>query len=103
HHKASQSSQPRLIAQIKEDELRLSHALRETVDRGAAIKVANVYELHRQEDRLAEVMSAPEAIVSDGLVLDALEAVGAIAEFLSEANGAALKVLRAIFRRTTLQ
>jgi hypothetical protein len=102
HHRASTAVQPRLTAQIKADEGRLSEAIRRTVSHGSKIKMADVYWIHRQEDQVARVVDSPAELVADDVVADALRSVTAIDAFLSDRNRGALKILRAVHRRAKL-
>jgi AAA domain len=102
HYKASTSSQPRLAAQIKEDENRLSRVIRQTVDHGADIKITNIHDIHQHENRVAQIVANPDGFVTDEIALEALDAAAVIGGFLSQQNGVVLKILRAVYRRTTL-
>ena len=101
-HKSSNSAQPQLIAQIEQGELRLTTAIRKTIEQGAQIKMAAVHDIHEHESRLERFLPKPSELVTDQIILDALFSVWEIGAFLRTKNFAVLKILRTVYQRATL-
>jgi hypothetical protein len=102
HHRASTASQQRLTTKIHEDESRLSEAIRATADQGSKIKLNDVYNLHRQEIRVSQIVEDPETLVEDDNILYTLDAAASICRLLADHDDAILRTLRTVYGKVSL-
>ncbi len=103
HHRASSASEGKLATEIRDEENRVSDAIKMLTDQACKIKLKDVYEFHKCEDRVASALDDPERCVTNEAVFEALDAAASISNLFSSYNGRALKILRAVSRRVDLE